>query len=60
MKEYRKLIKEAEAAGGRVEKKNAGVMIYGPTGMVMMHTTASDHRALANARSELRKAGLSL
>lgn len=57
-KEWKRLVGEAQVAGGRVETKKKGIMIYGPTGLVMLHTSTSDHRALANTRSELRKAGL--
>lgn len=59
-KDWKRLVGEAQVAGGRVETKKKGIMIYGPAGMVMLHTSASDHRALANARSELRKAGIEI
>lgn len=59
-KAHKKLIKDAEAAGWRVVKKAKGLMIHGPEGSAMIHTTTSDNRALANARADLRRAGLEL
>lgn len=57
-KEHKKLIREAEAAGGRVVKKARGLMIHGPKGAAMLHMTPSDNRAIPNARADLRRAGL--
>lgn len=57
-KAHKRLIREAEASGGRVIKKAKGLMIHGPDGSAMIHTTTSDKRALANARADLRRAGL--
>lgn len=57
-KAQKKLVKDAEAAGGRVVKKKQGLMIHGPEGSAMLHTSTSDNRALANARGDLRRAGL--
>lgn len=57
-KAHKKLIRDAEAAGGRVVKKAKGLMIFGPDGSAMIHTTTSDSHALANAKSDLRRAGL--
>lgn len=57
-KAHKRLIREAEAAGGRVINKSKGLMIHGPDGSAMIHTTTSDKRALANARADLRRAGL--
>ena len=59
-KAHKKLIREAEAAGGRVVKKAKGLMIFGPEGSAMIHTSTSDTRALANAKADLRRAGLKL
>lgn len=59
-KAHRQLIKDAEAAGGRVVKKAKGLMIHGPDGSAMIHTTTSDKRALANARADLRRSGLKI
>lgn len=57
-KSHKRLVREAEAAGGRVIHKSKGLMIHGPDGSAMIHTTTSDKRALANARGDLRRAGL--
>lgn len=57
-KAHKQLIKDAEASGGRVVKKAKGLMIFGPEGSAMIHTTTSDTRALANAKADLRRAGL--
>jgi hypothetical protein len=57
-KAHKELVKEAEAAGGRVVKKAKGLMIHGPEGSAMIHTTTSDKRALANARADVKRAGL--
>lgn len=59
-KQHKKLIREAEAAGARVVKKSKGLMIYGPEGSAMIHTSTSDKRALANARADIKRAGISL
>lgn len=59
-KAHKQLVKDAEAAGGRVVKKNKGLMIHGPKGSAMIHTTTSDTRALANARADIRRAGLAI
>lgn len=59
-KAHKKLIKDAEAAGGRVVKKSKGLMIHGPEGSAMIHTTTSDTRALANARADIKRAGLEI
>ncbi len=44
-KAHKKLIKDAEAAGGRVVKKAKGLMIHGPEGSAMIHASTSDKRA---------------
>jgi hypothetical protein len=57
-KAHKRLIREAEDSGGRVINKAKGLMIHGPKGSAMIHTTTSDKRALANARADLCRAGL--
>lgn len=57
-KAHKQLIRDAEAAGGKVIKKSKGLMIHGPDGSAMIHTTTSDKRALSNARADIRRAGL--
>lgn len=59
-KGHKKLIRDAKTAGGRVVKKNKGLMIFGPEGSAMIHTSTSDKRALANAKADLRRAGLEI
>lgn len=59
-KAHKELVREAEAAGGRVVKKTKGLMIHGPEGSAMIHATTSDSHALANARADLKRAGLNL
>lgn len=59
-KAHKSLVAAAEKAGGRVVKKNKGLMIHGPEGSAMIHTSTSDKRALANARADLRRAGLDI
>lgn len=59
-KAHKELIKDAEEAGGRVVKKAKGLMIHGPNGSAMIHTTTSDKRALANARADIKRAGLEI
>lgn len=59
-KAHKKLIREAIAAGGRIVKKNKGIMIHGPKGSAMIHVSTSDARALANARADIRRAGLDI
>jgi hypothetical protein len=59
-KAHKKLIRDAEAAGGRIVKKSKGIMIHGPEGSAMIHLSTSDTRALTNARADLRRAGLDI
>jgi hypothetical protein len=61
-KAHKALIREAEAAGARarIVKKNKGLMIHGPEGSAMIHTSTSDTRALANARADIKRAGIEL
>lgn len=59
-KAHKALVRAAEAAGGTVVKKNKGLMIHGPDGSAMIHTSTSDKRALANARADIKRAGLKI
>lgn len=59
-KAHKELIREAKAAGGRVVKKRKGLMVHGPDGSAMIHTSTSDKRALANARADIKRAGLDI
>jgi hypothetical protein len=58
-KGVKKLKKQAMEQGWREAEKNAGWMLYSPDGVtkVMIHKTASDHRALDNLISEMRPGG---
>ncbi len=51
-----------EDQGFRVRKTKAGFQILAKTGtgMVVIHMTCSDVRALKNVRSELKKIGVEL
>lgn len=61
LKKDMKKLKEAveRSPGWRVEDRETCWMCYSPDGesIVNIHKTPSDHRALANARSHLRRAG---
>lgn len=59
-KGHKELIRAAEEAGGKVVKKAKGLMIHGPEGSAMIHTSTSDKRALANARADIKRAGLDI
>jgi hypothetical protein len=59
-KAHKQLVRDAKAAGATVIKKKKGLMIHGPEGSAMIHTSTSDARALANARADLKRAGLKL
>lgn len=58
-KEVKNLLKQAEKQNWRVKEKKKGWMLYSPDGVtkVMIHKTASDHHALDNAVSEMRRGG---
>lgn len=60
-KNLRKLIKDLEAQGWRVEPSRSGWKCFSPDGVtvVTIHRTPSDHRAGKNILSELRKGGYS-
>jgi hypothetical protein len=55
----KKLLTMAEEQGWRVKDKKGGWMLFAPDriGKVMVHKTASDHHALGNLLSEMRKLG---
>lgn len=58
-KEVRALVRAAEKQGFTVKEKKNGWMLHSPNGQgsVMIHKTPSDHRALSNARTRLRRYG---
>lgn len=58
-KEVKKLIRRVERQGWRVEERKSGYMCFSPDGvtMVSIHKTPSDHRAIRNSITELRKGG---
>ena len=58
-KGLKKLKKQAMEQGWREADKKAGWMLYSPDGVtqVMIHKTASDHRALENLIAEMRGGG---
>lgn len=52
------LVRQAEEQGLRVKRTKKGYVIYGKTaGMVTVHLTCSDHRAIKNSVAALRKIG---
>lgn len=52
------ILKGLASQGGKVEDKKSGYMIKFPNGfMLTLHKTPSDHRALKNERSRVRRAG---
>jgi hypothetical protein len=59
-KQLKKVQKVAWDAGWWPERKKSGILWLAPdqVNQVMLHGSASDRHALANARSEFRKAGL--
>lgn len=55
------LVRAAEEQGFRVKRTKKGAFIYGKskgTGMVLVHMTCSDHRALKNTKAGLRRLGV--
>ena len=55
-----KLLLSVIRAGHRYKMTKAGIVIYGPDGIAGTHLAGSDHRGLANFRSDLRKSGITL
>jgi hypothetical protein len=58
-KETANLIRKLREQGWRVEETRHGYMAYSPDRVtkVLLHKTPSDHRALKNALSELKRGG---
>ncbi len=58
-KEIQRLVKKLREQGWRVEETTAGYMAFSPDGVtkVLFHKTPSDHRAMRNTISRLRKGG---
>ncbi len=61
-KDQRKLLEKAEAAGWRIEASRSGWRVLAPdgVGIVHLHGSSSDHRAIQNMRADFRRAGLDL
>lgn len=57
-REVRDLLRQTIDNGARYRPTKAGLMLYGPNGAVSVHFTISEHRAVKNLRSSMRKAGL--
>lgn len=59
-KQLKELIKAAEQQGWRVKQGKAHYLLFAPDGInkVTVASTPSDHRALDNAISRLRRYGL--
>lgn len=60
--EIRRLVEAAKRHGCRVERKGSGhLAVYAPNGdIINLPFTPSDHRAVLNCRSQLRRAGVSI
>ena len=59
--EATKLIKQLTALGVPVRDTKSGWMVLAPDGSsIAVHRTESDHRAIKNTLSRLRKAGIQL
>ena len=58
-KELKKLFARLKKAGWRIAPSKSGWKCMSPDGkrIVTVHSSASDHRAMLNLRSEFRKAG---
>jgi hypothetical protein len=59
-KELRGVLEAAEAQGWRVEPSKAGYLLFPPDqsqGIVSVHKTPSDHRAMKNLIGEMRRRG---
>lgn len=58
-KERRIILESLEAQGCEIIRTKKGVRILFPNGdTTAMHTSHSDHRAFANMRADIRRAGL--
>lgn len=60
-KDFRHVLQKLQAMGVRMEKRRSGhIVVYPPNGSSPVFTsgTPSDHRALKNFKSNLRKAGI--
>jgi len=58
-KNIRKILTGLEQQGARVKPTRDGWQILCPSGdIVTMHGTESDHRAMRNTRSRIKRAGL--
>lgn len=58
--DWKKIIRECERQGARIEQTKKGLMIYPPDPTkqpVSVHRTPSDRRALQNTLRDLRHAG---
>jgi hypothetical protein len=61
--DWKKILRECERQGARIEPTKNGCMIYPPDKSkdpVNVHRTPSDHRALQNTIGLLRRAGFDL
>jgi hypothetical protein len=58
-KEVREIVKAAERQGWKVVEKRQGFMLYSPDGegLVNVHKTPQDHRAIKNTVSRMRRYG---
>lgn len=55
----RTILDGLESQGARIVRKKSGWQVLAPNGeIITLHVTPSDHRALRNARSHVRRAGL--
>lgn len=53
------ILEGLEAQGARIKQTRDGYQVMCPSGdIVTMHATESDHRALRNTRSRIKRAGL--
>lgn len=59
-KAMRKILLTILRGGHRYRMTNSGVMVFGAEGSACAHLTGSDHRAVANFKADLRKAGITI
>ena len=60
MKDFKKILREAERQGWRSRETTKGLMLFPPDtskSPVAIHRTPSDHRALANVLAQMRQRG---